>query len=351
MFICRPGGFRSHDVGRYLEKFHRFVPEEPPQALRSGRETAVWQLATRAGSYIAKIFAAHKLAAVRTEIDLLDYLADAGIRAPQVLKNTHGQRLGFIRRRLRPAFLTSACPIVVTPHGGGRRVRPQTVTQDDLTLIAKSIGLMHEALQTYPRYPHVKRIEHWGGHLGRFDDLLGSPNAWSFASDEMARWSALDRRMEQAVASARRLPLTESVLHGDLGLEHVRLLQAHPCSPADVYFFDFSDLAFGPVVFDLAVMLSRFYWEEDISVERWEQLCAWLLEGYEAGFVLSESDRSAIDAALIERLLIEIRYLNRVSLNMRAPYCPDGVKKRYDLAAYVLARRTDRLPGQRSAAS
>lgn len=346
MRVCHPDGFRSHDVGRYLEKFHGFVLEEPPQAIRSGHDTAVWRLATRAGAYIAKIFAAGRFAAVRAEMDLLDYLSDSGIRVPEALKNGRGQRIGLIGRHLLPAFWKGACPIVVAPLEDGRQVHPQTVTRQELTLAARCIGLMHEALQAYPGRPNVRRMEYWGGHLGRFEDLLGSLNMQSFASDELARWSEIDRRMEEAVGGVRRLPVTESVLHGDLGLDHIRFPRAQARSPADVYFFDFSDFSCGPVVFDLAVMLSRLYWESDVSLERWEQLRAWLLEGYESGFMLSGNDRSAIDDALVERLLIEIRYLNRTSLNMRAPYCPDGVRKRYQLAAHLFECRADRVPGR-----
>lgn len=349
MFVSHPDGFRSHHVGRYLEKFHRFVIDEPPQPLRSGQDTAVWRLATRAGAYIAKIFAAERLAAVRAEIDLLDYLADSGIRTPHVLKNKHGQRAGMIGARLPPAF--RACPITVTWFEDGVPVHPQSVTRQELTVIGHAIGLMHEALQAYPRRTNVRRLERWQSHLGRFEDLLGSANVQSFTGGELARWGELDHRMVQAVASAPRRPVTESVLHGDLGLEHVRFMRAEAPSPADIYFFDFSDFACGPVVCDLGVMLSRFYWESDVGLGRWEQLRGWLLEGYEAGFMLSEDDRAAIDDALMERLLIEVRYLNRMSLRRRAPYDPEGVKKRYELAAHLFERDVARLPVRASAAS
>lgn len=339
MAAYHPGRFSARDVSRYVEQFHELLPQEPPQAIRSGYDTAVWRLLTRAGAYIAKIFVAEQLGAVQAEADLLDYLRSRGIRTPELIENRRGQRVGVIAARsLRALFRASKFPIIVMPFEDTRSARPESITQEELSLIGQCIGLMHKVLQAYPGRAGIRRFEYWDVHLGRFGDFLESPNARPYDAAQLAEWSELDQRMEQLAGIVRRSHVTESVIHGDLGLDHVGLLNNRPGSPAEVSFFDFSDFSFGPVVSDLATMLSRLYWEGDISPDRWEQLRAWLLHGYESGLALTENDRGALDYALMERLLIEVRYLSRVSLKTKAPYGADGIKRRYGLAAHLLER-------------
>lgn len=339
MSVHHPRCFSARDVGRYVQRFHELSLLEPPQAIRSGYDTAVWRLPTRSGDYIAKIFVAERLEAVRAEAGLLDYLRNRGIHTPELIENRRGQRVGTIAARsLRAFFRPSKSPIIVMPLENTRSACPQSITPDELSRIGQCIGLMHKVLQAYPGRASIRRFEYWDVRLGRFGDFLESPNARSYDAAQLAKWSELDQRMEQLAGVVRRSQLTESVIHGDLGLDHVRLRNTQACSPAGVSLFDFSDSSFGPVVSDLATMLSRLYWEGDISLDRWRQLRAWLLHGYESGFALTENDRGALDYALMERLLIEVRYLNRVSLKTQAPHGADGIKKRYELAAHLLER-------------
>lgn len=338
MLASHPAGFTARDVGRYVEKAHRLDLKEPPQQICSSLGAAVWHLVTRSQECIAKIFPTGQLPAVRTEIGLMEYLRDAGIRTPRLLPNRSGDVIGLIANGWLSALLSRQCPIIVAQLDRMRRVQAATITREEMTLIARDIGAMHVALRSHPQRDDIRPLQHLRPQMGCFDDFLRTANAASFKADELAQWRALDKRMEEVAAAPRQLPLTVSVLHGDLGLEHVRLIGANARTAEGVYFFDFSDFARGPVIFDLAIMVSRLYWESDISLSRWDLLRDWLCDGYASTSTLGENDWDAFEAALIERLLIEVRFLNRVALKTNAPYRPDGIRKRYRLAEHVLAR-------------
>lgn len=333
-----PRKFTAREVGRYVEMTYRLDLSEPPQRIDSSPETAAWRLVTRTQEAVAKIFRADQLDAVRSEIRLLGSLRDAGIRVPRLQASGRGDVVGLIGSHWWSGLRSRECPIVVAQLERMRRANAATVTRDEMMLIARAIGAMHAALRNYPHPAAIRPLQHWRPQLGCFDDLLRSPDATSFGPGELAQWRALDCHMEQVAAAPWDASLTASVLHGDLGLEHVRLIGADTRVPAGVYFFDFSDFARGPIIYDLAVMASRLYWEADISLSRWRQLRDWLCEGYATTSVLDDNDWKAYDAALIERLLIEVRFLSRVALRTNAPYRPDGIRKRYRLAEHVLAQ-------------
>lgn len=331
----QPRGLAVRDLTRFLESSYGLSPQEPPHSLPSAVDTTVWRVTASDQEYILKAFLSGDADAVHTEVKLLDYVRAAGIRAPDVISDLNGRRVGVIVERRLPLLRARRIPAMVMRLEDMRRVRPRSVTRAQMLSIARRIGAMHEALRRYPQRAEIRRAERWRAQLGSFDDFVRSPNAEWFDRDEITMLRALDRRMEQQVDGTEPGGLTESVLHGDLGLHHVGIARARRAD-GEPYFFDFSDYCHGPVVLDLATLLSHSYGQSDIDFDRWEKLRAWLLEGYESVLKLSNSDHAAIETVLLERLLIEIRYFNRISLSTTVAYDPVGVRKRYRLAGYLL---------------
>src|SRR5690606_8442463 len=60
---------------------------------------------------------------------------------------------------------------------------------------------------------------------------------------------------------------------------------------------------------------------------------------YRAAFPLSPEARAALEDVLIERLLIEVRYFTRMSLQRGRAFDPEGTRRRYRLAAHLLDSR------------
>jgi Ser/Thr protein kinase RdoA (MazF antagonist) len=330
-----PHGFASRDVGRHVERSYRIELSRPPERMRSGPETAVWRVCTASADYFAKIFPADQRSMVETEVDLVRYLARVGVRTPHLMTVGRDYAIRFIGGGGLRWFWVSGCPVILMKREPMRSLSPQTVTRQEMTLIGRATAAMHLALSEYPGRRVVRAIDRLQQHSGSFDDLLRSPNAAPFDDDRLARWRALDERMRALAATPWAVSLTESVLHGDFGLEHVGLL-GDAQDVEDVYIFDFSDYGRGPVVWELATVASRLYWEGDVSLRRWHELVSWLCDGYRAKSALAERDWAAFVPALIERLLVEVRYLNRVAFRSRSAFRPTGVEKRYALAEHVL---------------
>ncbi|HEY8553395.1 MAG TPA: phosphotransferase [Burkholderiales bacterium] len=341
MFVRYPGDVGVRTLSRCLARTYGLFLLDPPQPLSRSPHAAVWCVHTPTRTLVAKLFPAGIDHVVALEADLLDYLRANGLAVPRVFPTRTGGPVGVVAGRVGLQLRRERYPVLLTSFVEGRRVYPGSVTREELAAVARAIGRMHATLQAYPRRGRVRRIQRQAPRREAFAELLRSPNAACFGQRELAHWQSVDRLLQEAAAQAPSGGLTESVLHGDLGLEHVRF----PVSGADtetVQLFDFSDYAWGPVVFDLAAMLSRLYWERDIGPVRWEHLRAWLLEGYASAFTLTHADERALESALLERLMIEIRYLTNVSLRTRAPFRPDGIRRRYALVEHVLRRRARR---------
>ncbi len=125
--------------------------------------------------------------------------------------------------------------------------------------------------------------------------------------------------------------LTQSYLHGDIGLEHVQLLPNN-----HLYFFDWADRVDGPVARELSILLFHSYGEEDISFERWEQLKKWILESYSSINQLSKDDTNVIVPFLFRRCIDEVRYLADLATQKRKPIEVKAIARRFDLADKLL---------------
>src|SRR5690606_30344811 len=290
-----PEAFGAHDIGRHLARRLRMAPVERPRRLPSAAETAVWRARTAQGVWIVKVFAAHDWDAVRTEVALCDYLRAHGLRTPDPLAGRDGQRIGRLGAGWRARLRGDAHPVLVVPLDRGRRLHAESVTREELLAVARYIGRMHALLQVYPQRDAIRPLERWSARFGSFDDFLASATARAFPPRELARLRALDLAMERRAAGAAG-PVADahSVLHGDLGLQHVRLPVGVAAAHAVPFLFDFSDFARGPVVADLATMLAQIYCASAIDLGRWEQLGAWLLEGYRAAFALAPADEATL---------------------------------------------------------
>jgi Ser/Thr protein kinase RdoA (MazF antagonist) len=224
-------------------------------------------------------------------------------------------------------------PLIVMKLEDLRKISPESVTREELTLIAGRIALMHKVLQQYPNKNEIRRAEFWDTQQSNFREFLKSPNAEAFKAWELQELHELDLRIEAACRKVRlALPLTKSVLHGDLNLDHVRLL----CGTGDPYFLDFSDFSYGPIALDLAILLVHLFRESDISSARWEEHKGWVLDGYGAVQELAENDISAIDSLLLPWTLTEVRYLNKMSMRTRGEQDVRGIRRRYQLMEYLL---------------
>lgn len=329
-------GIGADDVGDHLEQFYPLSLLRAPELVSLGVQTAVWHVMATTDEYFAKLFAPVTAPAVRMELSLLDHLRRSGVRVPDVLAAKSGGSPTHIAHRSHRRLRRDAYPVMVMPAEKLRTIEVGSIDRAAATAIGCAIAQMHRVLRQYPHRHHVQRSMPWVPSLSSFDAFVRSPLAsWALAGQQQSLRS-LDRWMEEVCAQTELSPtLTQSVLHGDLRLEHIRFARDETITPGVPYFFDFSDFFYGPVVADLVILFARLYYEDSIEIACWEELCRWLLDGYCSVEPLNEEDCAAIDPFLVARLLGEIRYLTAAQLPHRLERNAIEVRRRYALATYL----------------
>lgn len=165
-----------------------------------------------------------------------------------------------------------------------------------------------------------------------FKALSQSVNVKQFTSKQLSRFEEIDTRMEQYIKNhPPATGLTETLIHGDLALEHAQFL------PDDsVYFFDFADRIWGPVAQELATFLTMLYQGENIPFTRWEELKRYLLTGYQSVNKLSEDDLHAIPKKELIRILGAIKYLAILARDTPSDQVVNWIRRGYEMGNYIL---------------
>jgi Ser/Thr protein kinase RdoA (MazF antagonist) len=297
---------------------------DPPTIIRNGMESHVWSLRTDCGDWIVKAFLHQRLLEkVQDEVNLYQDLNRNGFHVPVVLSTTKGSSVARFSAGGR------TYPVILMRLELLRKCKAVTIKAEELLEITRTMARMHETLKEYPdREKYSSKLE---VTTDAYTKLLASPYAAVFNCDELATFKTLDRQMVRYASDfQRRNKSTESVLHGDMYLEHAQFLPH-----GEVYLFDFADRMYGPIAYELAIMLGHFYSDEDISFERWEELNNWLMSGYASVRELTLEDQEAIKPCMINRLLTEIAFLSEKAAD-NSKVDPQAIKRRYRLAEYLL---------------
>jgi len=326
-------------IQRFAERRHRLRLEHPPELIWAGSSSAVWRLRTACGEYLAKVFTARTrdVRIVRKEVAIYAWLRRFDIHVPEVSSTVAGRQVETLTvgSLVPPRF--ERFPAMVMRLEKLRTIQPESVTRDELRLIARRLASIHESLRQYPDRDGIRRSDLWDIEQSSFTDFLRSPNAHLFETRDLEGLHELDQRMELVTRSVQLpSPLTESVLHGDLGMDHVQLLDGDHPHAGEPYFFDFSDFVRGPVALELAIMLLHLFGRSTITFTRWKELGGWVLEGYCSATRLTDDDVRAIDALLVPWALTSIRYQTRRAIRSGAPGNVAQIRRRYQLAAHLL---------------
>lgn len=326
-----PKDLPSNLLQKELTKLFALILLKPPSLMDKGVENAAWFLETDKGQFIAKVFTISEvtIAEIKEEVNIYSFLQKNGICAPTILVSLNNNTVEQIEIN-KVKF-----PFFIMRYENLKRSYPSSATKKEITQIAKSLAKMHRVLNNYPNLEKIKRKKGYYTHfipLRAFPTLKKSPNANIFTGEELNNLKVLDNKMVSFYKKNKpKFQLTETVIHGDIALEHVQFLEN-----GKLYFFDFSDYFYGPVSHEIAVFLTHLHREENITIKRWEELKQWVIEGYRSITKLTDNDYKAIKPFIIRRLLGEILYLSAISNKINKEVDSMGIKRRYILADYLL---------------
>ncbi len=303
--------------------------------LTGGTESAAWVIEenSNGNKWVAKLFGlGEDLIKVKDEVNLYQFLIDHGIHAPVLTADLNNQKLNFID------FKGYQFPVILMRFEDLRMCTPSTVTQDVLTKIASETAKMHKILLGYPNKEILKNKQlpaEKGAEKDEpksaYEALVQSVHLKKFSKEQLKKFAEVDSKMEEFIKThTPSLPLTESIIHADLALEHVQLLP-----DGNVYFFDFADRSWGAVAQELATFMTMLYQWEDIAFQKWEELSQWLLNGYQTVTPLTSNDLQAIPQKALIRLLGACKYLAVLAKNTPSGHVVNWIRRGYELGDYI----------------
>ena len=320
-------------IKSFIETTHEIKVINPPELMLGGTENAGWLVETAENKYVAKVFsqAGERISSIYDELYLYEYLLANGVHAPEVVKPKTGSPVNIL---VADGF---EYPVVTMRLERLKRLSPSEITLPEVELLAETVAQMHKIFQTYPRKDQIAKMSlplSPSVVSDGFDDLIFSPNVKVFHENELETLRITDERLVSYIKMqtiSTPTPLKESILHGDLSLGHARFLP-----DGSIYLFDFSDFSFGPIIWELATMLSYFYKEGGVSIGRWLEIGSHFFNQYKRHMSLTSNDIDALHYCLIDRLLFEIRTLNNISRREHILADAEGNKNRYNLARFLI---------------
>jgi len=317
-------------IQHFVENKYAMKVVAEPVLMTGGTVNAGWQIATRESKFVLKVFTVplEDNRSIQEELEIYRTLLASKINAPQVLPSLDGD---FTKISIEGIQY----PTVLMKLENLRRVNPANISDAEIKIIADTIAMMHKALKKHDTQLQSKEVVIPKGPNtpGNPAVDLHSPNGADLSMPQINKLTLLDKELVKHINTRykRGMPLKTSVLHGDLSLGHIQFLDN-----GSTYIFDFSDYTYGPLIWDLATLLVYFYKEGKVNFSKWIRICRKFLFFYTQTIKLGTEDIDMIVPFVADRLLFEIRTLNRLSRKENRTVDREGNSHRYELAQYIL---------------
>lgn len=322
------------EVHAVVEQAYGLRVVGPLVDLPQGVHSQTWLAHTSDDDWVVKVSdpRSDPPASLAAQCELYDFLNSRGLHVPDVRADRFGHPVSSIDNS------GMRYPVTLMRYHQLRRLTPEFISPAELRRVASQIARLHTTMDDFARKDEivadrVKSHDEWGRHVtGCYQDLIESPTAIHFTATERSWLDTIDSALGTYLDSHYPDPasLSQTVLHGDLSFEHLRLLPN-----GEVYVFDFGDMCWGPVAHELAQFLRSFQ-DAPISFERWADLRHWLLEGYRARHVFTATDAAAIDVFLLNRVPAMVEYILELNGNNASASSAETIKGAYRLAEAML---------------
>lgn len=320
----------SSQVIEFVEQNYQLKIISEPQPVDGSIESAVFLIKTDKGSFYLKIYGLETASreAVDKEVLLYDFLISHGINVPDIFSTAKKDKVlkVILNSTEFSMFLMMQEELILK--------QPSELTSKETIKLGATIARMNKVLIDYPNnYTHDDKLITEDLPKDIYNTFINSANSKGYSKDELVKIGNLIRKVQEFLKaqSPNSEHLTRAMLHEDLALSHTQFLKN-----GEIYIFDFADMGYGPISWDLGIMIENFYRQEDISFKRWNELQTWFYEGYSKTLSLSEPDLKALKPFILQHILIAVNYLNEVAIKIKKECGPDGIRRRFELAEYLL---------------
>lgn len=330
--IRSPRGINPKLIRHFVKHAYGLEILEEPILMQGSTINAGWKIVTSSGNFILKIFSLplDEGRSISEELEIYQRLRQANIKTPQVIQNINMNLISTVTIWSTEIEL----PAILMKLEILRRVKSSNITPEEIQNIANAIAVMHRELAKCSQLLHIDDLMLPKGLHTPGDPItdLQSPNGSEFSSKQISHIKSLDKKLAEYVKNSYKNKTSKiSVLHGDLSLGHIQFLD-----DGSTYIFDFSDYTKGPVTWDLATLFVYFFKDGGIKFSDWKSICARFLFEYNNVINLTTEDLLDIQPLIADRLLFEIRTLNRLSRIENRPVDKEGNLNRYNLTEYIV---------------
>jgi Ser/Thr protein kinase RdoA (MazF antagonist) len=280
-----------------LERFG--IPKESPLTLISQRENAVFRV-DHAGTSERHVLRVHRFgyqseASIRSELQWMDALREAGVHTPESMKGVDGNRVQMVSVPQVPE--PRHCDVFSWVEGAQLEADDPV---DAYHLLGQTNARIHRQAKGWTLPPGFVR-QCWDE-----EGMLGEKPLWGRYAD----LEALDAERLELMHRTKRVVLERlarygkspdrfGLIHADLMPENILLHEGRP------YVIDFDDSGFGWFMYDLATLLAFEVASDDFEA----RLDAWV-EGYRSVEPLSDEHLDELPTLILCRCLVGLGWLH-----------------------------------------
>ena len=290
-----------------------------------GTESGVWKIRDGKSQYVFKVYAPKEISQdqIEQEINLYSYVNERSAGLPiqvPVVQAAHNQERVVQFNREGTTYFG-----VLMQFEELRRLWANSIRNEDITLIGSAIAHLHRILEGYPDASFFEYKPTLSTQS--FSFFSQSPNSSAFSSVQRTNFKNIDARATRYLTDVTvPTDLAQTLIHADLTLEHIQLLQN-----GDVYIFDWGDAVVGPALKDVAIFFVELFREGEISVERWKEMENVFLESYTNVKPIQSTHIDALKWFSLERCLGAIQYISEISIKSGNEADVEGITRRYKL--------------------
>lgn len=286
-------------ISSYVKDNYGIISISLPELQKGGRDSGAWKIQSDNANYIFKIYSITQGSKeyIEDEVKFYDYLISQNIHVPEVVTALKEERVHIFEN------INADHPSILMKLEVLKELDSNTVTEEELRLVGQTIGKIHRVCTDYQilkaensviTYPEIN----WENFS--ILKLISDSSLKDFFQNKINELEEIDEDIKRNFTQDY-MNLTYSIIHGDLYLDHTRLLPN-----GDVYVFDFGDRAREKVSLEIAIFIVRMI--KHVDGNRLNMLKEWFIEGYLNEMKVTDDDLKQINKEIVRVIYWDINF-------------------------------------------